>query len=283
MTWHLTHDVEEFRRAADSHLAADPAANTAVLTVSEAVRRHGPTVYGDGSPRYGWWRAHAAAPVEAAFLQTPPHPPLFGNVAPHHARALARALRDADGGVPVTGVKGADGGARAFADAWAGPGGWSVTARLRLFRLGVLTPPVPAPPGRARQATADDVPLAAAWMKGFAADIGDDADADRTENVRRRIADGCLCFWEADGRPVSMASRSPLLAGQSRVSPVYTPEAFRGRGYAGAVTAAVSRSALDSGAEQVLLFTDLANPTSNALYRRLGYRPVADHVDLAFG
>ncbi|WP_405819688.1 GNAT family N-acetyltransferase [Streptomyces sp. NBC_00838] len=79
-----------------------------------------------------------------------------------------------------------------------------------------------------------------------------------------------------------MASVSPVVAGQARVSPVYTPPRLRGRGYGGAVTAAISRAARESGAEQVLLFTDLANPTSNALYRRLGYRPLTDSQALTF-
>ena len=68
-----------------------------------------------------------------------------------------------------------------------------------------------------------------------------------------------------------------------RVSPVYTPPERRRQGFAGAVTAAVSQAALDAGAEHVVLFTDLANPTSNALYQRLGYRPVEDSVVLRFG
>jgi predicted GNAT family acetyltransferase len=48
------------------------------------------------------------------------------------------------------------------------------------------------------------------------------------------------------------------------------------------VTAAVSQAALDAGATHVVLYTDLANPTSNALYERLGYRPVQDRVVLSF-
>lgn len=67
-----------------------------------------------------------------------------------------------------------------------------------------------------------------------------------------------------------------MVAGQIRVAPVYTPAHLRGRGYAGAVTAEVGRAAVAAGADEVLLFTDLANPTSNALYQRIGYRPVAD-------
>jgi predicted GNAT family acetyltransferase len=33
----------------------------------------------------------------------------------------------------------------------------------------------------------------------------------------------------------------------------------------------------------VVLFTDLANPTSNALYQRLGYEPVSDRTEWSFG
>jgi predicted GNAT family acetyltransferase len=79
-----------------------------------------------------------------------------------------------------------------------------------------------------------------------------------------------------------MAGAQRPAAGVVRVGPVYTPPEHRGRGYGAAVTAAVSQAALDAGAAGVVLFTDLANPTSNALYERLGYRPVEDRVVLSF-
>ena len=72
------------------------------------------------------------------------------------------------------------------------------------------------------------------------------------------------------------------VAGQVRIGPVYTPPGRRGRGFGGAVTAAVSQAARDAGVAEVLLYTDLANPTSNAVYQRLGYRPVEDRVVLSF-
>jgi predicted GNAT family acetyltransferase len=57
---------------------------------------------------------------------------------------------------------------------------------------------------------------------------------------------------------------------------------LRGRGYGSAATAAVSREALATGADEVLLYTDLANPVSNSIYQRIGYQPVEDRVLLAF-
>ncbi|NWF27593.1 GNAT family N-acetyltransferase [Streptomyces sp. PKU-EA00015] len=282
MTWQLTHDVDEFHHHAGPHLAADPVRNTGLLTVSETVRRHGPGAYGDSGgppPRFGWWMDGDG--VTGAFLQTPPHPPLLGPLTPHQARELARALR-ADGAV-VTGVKGPDDSGRAFADEWAGPGQWSVDVRLRLFRLGELCPPQQPPPGRARKATTADVAQAAAWMTGFAADTGSGTDTDQTSNVSRRIAYGGLYLWEVEGRPVSMAAHSPVLVGHARIAPVYTPPGSRGRGFAGAVTAAASLGALEAGARQVLLFADADDPIANRLYERLGYRPLAPYVELDFG
>jgi predicted GNAT family acetyltransferase len=75
---------------------------------------------------------------------------------------------------------------------------------------------------------------------------------------------------------------TPMVAGQVRVDPVYTPAHLRGRGYAGAVTVAVSRAALAAGATEVVLFTDPANPTSNAIYQRIGYLPVTEFTEYEF-
>jgi len=80
---------------------------------------------------------------------------------------------------------------------------------------------------------------------------------------------------------VALAGLTPPAAGVVRVGPVYTPVGSRRLGYGGGVTHAVSRAALDAG-QRVVLFTDLANPTSNALYPRLGYRPVTDRATFVF-
>lgn len=68
-----------------------------------------------------------------------------------------------------------------------------------------------------------------------------------------------------------------------RVGFVYTPPGLRGRGYASACVAAVSERALASGKRFCTLYTDLANPTSNAIYQRLGYRRIGESVMIAFG
>ena len=63
-----------------------------------------------------------------------------------------------------------------------------------------------------------------------------------------------------------------------RIGPVFTPLALRGRGYGSAVTAAAANLARRGGVDEVVLFADLANPTSNGIYQRIGFEAVADSV-----
>ena len=153
---------------------------------------------------------------------------------------------------------------------------------MRLFRLGELIRPGPAPEGAARSAAERDRDLLAGWFDAFAREVGDPPRHDNGAVVDERLGYGGITVWEAGGVPVSVAGLTRAVAGMVRVGPVYTPPELRGRGYAGAVTAAVSQAALEAGLREVVLYTDLANPTSNALYQRLGYRPVEDRVLFSF-
>lgn len=110
------------------------------------------------------------------------------------------------------------------------------------------------------------------------------SDGDATEQTRRALAAGhAAMLWEVDGEAVAWASASVAMAGMSRIGPVYTPPKYRERGFASAVTAAATASAQQAGARQVVLFTDLASPVPNAIYPRLGFRPVHDAVNIEFG
>jgi predicted GNAT family acetyltransferase len=89
-------------------------------------------------------------------------------------------------------------------------------------------------------------------------------------------------LWFAPpGELVSVAPRLPPAAGVSRIGPVYTPPAHRGHGYASAVTARAAFDILDSAAVPVL-YTDVSNPTSNKIYRAIGFRPVADRLSVSY-
>ena len=271
MTWHLTSDLDEFEAAAGDFLRADPVRNTVLLTVVASLRASGAGAYSDVPPYFGWY---ADPETRAAFLRTPPMPVIVTDAPAGAMESLVGALGGALGGVP--GLNGPVATVTAFAEAWHTATGRqpTVAADRRLYRLTELVPPRPMPAGGARPVGDADRDLLADWFTGFAVDVGE-AMPDAARAVDRRLKNGELLLWEADGVPVSLAGNTTPVAGVARVAPVYTPATLRGKGYAAAVTAAISQRALDAGHE-VILFTNLANPTSNALYQRLGYRGIGD-------
>jgi len=281
MVWEITHDVDAFHAAAGAYLAADPVRNTVLLTVAATVRAQGPHAYeGDVPARFGWWRA-ADGVVTGAFAHTPPHRLLLGPMSDSIAWALLRDCRSS--GPAISGISGGAQTVRSVAEEWAATGGrWSVHREQRCYQLGQLAWAQPRPVGAARTAEAADVPLVARWFAEFGEFIGEGGTDVRTR-AEHRVAAGRLVLWEADGAPVPMAGWTTIVAGQGRVAPVYTPPELRGRGYAGAATCAASEALRAAGAEHVLLFTDLANPTSNSLYQRLGYYPVEDSLVVDLG
>ena len=274
MPWHLTDDVGDFVSAADEYLRADPVRNTVPLSVLAGLLKSGLSAYGDAPPVFGWHET--AGRADGAVLRTPPHPMLVGGFPAGSAADLIRVLGDRrPAEANLTDADTAE-----FTAAWTSVTGGRtrVHHRMRLFRLAGLEPPDPHPPGKARLPCADDFGLLVGWTDAFGAET-----AVGTGNAARQVGEylgyGGITLWE-DGGPAAMAVLSRQVAGVCRVGTVYTPPGRRRRGYGGAVTAAVSQRALDAGAAEVVLYTDLANPTSNALYQRLGYRPVADRIAL---
>ncbi|MER7186896.1 GNAT family N-acetyltransferase [Streptomyces hyaluromycini] len=274
--WHFTPDVDEFLAHTQDFLHSRPDLYTIHLTVTEQLRRRGPHAYGDQPPFFGHL-TRGDGSVGAVLLHTPPYALNVTPLTAGETEGLVDRLLAL--GRPVPGVSAERATAEGFVAEWerrtGAPG--DLHELQRLYRLGELTGPSPAPEGRARLAGASDRDLLIRWYESFVADVGARGGRDGADWADFRLSYDGVTLWETpDGTPVSMAGVTLAVAGQVRVAPVYTPPELRGRGYAGAVTAEVSRAALAAGAAEVLLFADLANPTSNALYQRIGYRQVAD-------
>jgi predicted GNAT family acetyltransferase len=121
------------------------------------------------------------------------------------------------------------------------------------------------------------------WFEAFHEEATSDAGMDAPswpEVVDRRLRAGQLWLWDDEG-PVAMAGLSEPVSEVVRVGPVYTPPERRKAGYASALVAAVSSGVRDTG-QRCMLYTDLANPTSNSIYRALGYRAVAEALRYTF-
>ncbi|MGW5354411.1 GNAT family N-acetyltransferase [Streptomyces sp. NPDC004031] len=281
MGWTFSHSPADFLRDAEPFLLADPVENSVLLTVTDTLRRRGLAAYGQEPPVFGWWRPEAAGAVRAAFLRTPPHPPLLTRAPAAAADELAAVWADA----PPAEVRGDHEAVTAFAEAWSARvrAPYRVVERIRFHELGTLTPRAPAPPGHARVADAADRALLIRWQREADAEIGHGTPGRETV-ADDAILHGLRTLWIGPGgEPVAMAGRTLEVAGSVRVVAVYTPPGQRGRGYAGGAVTAVSQAALDAGVHRVLLITDLANPVSNGLYHRLGYRPVRDGLRVALG
>jgi predicted GNAT family acetyltransferase len=142
-----------------------------------------------------------------------------------------------------------------------------------LYKLAELrTPSINASPRRAESA---DIGLVTSWLGAFATEVPSQSPHAASNLAERRVNAQEVWLWEADGEPASLAAHSGPAAGVARVGPVYTPPRHRRHGYGAAVTARASQAAIDTGAHHVMLYTDQANPTSNSVYRSIGY--VADH------
>jgi predicted GNAT family acetyltransferase len=219
-------------------------------------------------------------------LQTPPLNLLLSSLRPGGSAAcgmLAQTLQAGEEQIP--GVLGPSEPALAFAEAWVREAGVSfqLGTSERLFELRQVIPP-PQPPGAMRQAMMKDAELVARWIFAFHLEAMP-RDAGTLEQARglaeSLITAGNFFLWE-DGDPAAIAAKSRPTPHGCSIGPVYTPPERRSHGYATALTAALSQRLLDSGKRFTALFTDLANPISNSIYQKIGYRPVCNFSEYIF-
>jgi GNAT superfamily N-acetyltransferase len=283
----FTEDAGEFLAQAGAHLAQDPVTGTVVTTIAQRIRDTG-----RGGLVHCWF-AVVTGPdggIAGIAMRTAPFPPypVYLLAMPDDAVAALSATVLARG-EDVGGATGLRPAADLFAAAIADGTGRTVVNGVhhRLFELGTLVAPRPIA-GRLRPVREDEAEQALAWVQQFFVDADEqagrptghagEAAAFGIEDIRRKLTEEVLWFWEdAQGRVVHLIGANPPAYGVSRIGPVYTPKGERGRGWAGAAVAEVSRLLRERG-DRVILFTDQANPTSNALYQALGYEPVVDTV-----
>ncbi|MFI9387590.1 GNAT family N-acetyltransferase [Kutzneria sp. NPDC052558] len=274
-------DAGDFWAVARELYEADPVRHTTVLSVIHAVLN---APQPDAAPLVLVTLHDDEGFVTGAAMRTPPWPMGLSGVELEDVPLLVDALlpRHPELG-SVVGPKDVS---EAFAAAWAAASNSDVqtVVDLRLYRLDDLA--LPEVPGAARIATEADLDLVAEhWFAFATGELSHRGTtlADSENDFRRHLKLGTgVLLWEHDGAVVSSAAAKVPNAGASRIGPVYTPPEHRRHGYAAAATAAAAQWARHAGAKEVLLYTDLANPTSNGVYHRIGFRPVTDFVEFAF-
>ena len=264
MGWTETADAETFWCATEGYLRAHRTVSTIVLTVIDGLR-----LRPSADARLAWWDDGGG--VGAVVVETPPRRPVVSAMP-----APAVASWTAGRAVPAR-LLGPDATVRALSSSWGAA--VEIVVAERLHRLTTLV----APPVPASVRVAGDAERAWFWsaVRAFHAEATPEDPPPEREPVDAALDAGRVVVALDGDEPVAFASASATLLGTARIGPVFTHAPHRGRGHGAAVTAAAVRCAHERGADEVLLFTDLANPISNALYARLGFVPVTDVVDAA--
>lgn len=164
--------------------------------------------------------------------------------------------------------------AERVARTWGAATGRAVTPDMpmEVYALTRVVPP-PRPPGGLRPADSEDRALLEDWIRAFHEDVGLPEREAPAAVAERWVAEGAVHLW-ADGAPACMVATDQATPRGARIVAVYTPAERRRRGYAAAAVAEVCARELAGGRTWCFLFADADNPTSNGVYRRVGFRPV---------
>lgn len=225
--------------------------------------------------------AHSG-PIESptgVMMMTPPFPLALVHTAGSLSRLTTEVSEALIGDeLPTYGVLAAAEVADAFAAAWeqAGGGGVRKTVSERLHRADQVEQ-VAVREGELIVAGPDHFGMLVDWVHAFTREaVPDQPPSDPARSVGLRIEQGDYFLWEEDGVPLGMAARTRKTPNGICINSVYTPPEHRGKKVALSCVAELTRELLTEN-RFCVLYTDVANPTSNTLYGRIGYRPVCDY------
>ncbi|UCZ54238.1 GNAT family N-acetyltransferase [Bacillus shivajii] len=155
--------------------------------------------------------------------------------------------------------------------------------KQKIYRLDQVND-IPRQKGRLCYATEDDIALVTYWTEKFYEEALEPINKEEAKLfVINKIKQNQIFIWRNEnGCPVSMAARSRESKNGVVISLVYTPEEYKKQGYATTCVAALSDWLLQEGYQFCSLYTDLENQTSNNIYMKVGYEPIADSVEYHF-
>ncbi len=138
--------------------------------------------------------------------------------------------------------------------------------------------------GSIRLADETDLELLTDWNIAFYIDVlkteplRSETKAQLTEQIHAEV----FYLYEVGGEIVSMAFCARPMINGITVNMVYTPKHYRNKGYATACVAQLTKKLLEDGWEFTALYTDLNNPTSNNIYKKIGYRWIGESAEYRF-
>ena len=282
MTVNLLSSVAEFLDSTLSFRADHIYETNIISSVAQSVA--------DGSrtyEKYFWWKVtNPSGKVIGIAMRTAPHGILLSSMSKDAAQDLASEVAKVDDDLP--GIGGPIKSVRDFLEGYRANGSAGskrdieIAGRELLYILEELISP--NIDGAMYTVTGNELPKLLEWLMDFAIEAGILMHGAR-ETAEDGLRRNSYRWWIVDGEIVSLAGYAPLVQVPggvvARIGPVYTPPEQRRRGYAGVLTAALSRELLNSGAK-VMLHTDAKNQTSNGVYQRIGYVKIGENERVSF-
>jgi len=264
----------EYLKRVQGFLEKDEATNNLPLGILVRLSQEPERSEGERQPFFAL--AEHKGHVTFVTLMTPPHNLIVYGDGEHLDAAVdaivSFLLRE---NVSPPGVIGPRDIATRFASSWSQRTGCTITVQMEqmIYRLDRVNE-IAFSPGKLIRATQEHVALIAGWMIAFSeVTLKRLGRSDAQKKAEEAIGASRLYLWH-DEVPVSMAWKARPTRNGIVVSGVYTPPVSRNRGYATSCVASLSQLLLDEGYKFCTLYADLSNPTSNSIYKKIGYRPL---------
>ena len=268
-------DARAFLERAERWLEASDMENALVLTSARNARidesRYPKPVY--------WATVEDGGRIVGCAVRTPPY--RLGVTALNDTAIAAVIVHVAQVYATLSGVSGPEPTVDVLAAAWCRTRGGTarVSSRHRLYSLRVLIPPAHRPHGALRPATEADAALVRSWGEAFVKEAGvEGMTADFfTQLLRARTA----YLWD-DEEPRCLAASIRQTPRASAIGVLFTPLAWRGRGYGTAAVAALSGLLFGGGSSSCYLYAHPENTAVSRIVGGIGYQRVQDQSDIDF-
>ncbi|RDW22332.1 GNAT family N-acetyltransferase [Oceanobacillus arenosus] len=216
-----------------------------------------------------------------AFMQTPPHNWILADVE-NVEKAVFKEITSFiyENGLNVPGVIGPDSFVESFISKYESLSGKSASLEMNelIYQLDQVQVKL-ADNGRLVQASNEDYPLIKNWIVQFGIEAKVPITDQKASLLARSYLDNeSIYLWKVEDQAVSMANKSRQTKHGATINAVFTPDEFKRNGYATNAVAALSQKILDDGLKFCSLYTDRGNPTSNSIYKKIGYKQVGTAI-----
>ncbi|SFA97378.1 hypothetical protein SAMN04488072_104248 [Lentibacillus halodurans] len=216
-----------------------------------------------------------------AFMQTPPNNWILADVDTIDADTLQQVARFIyKSGVDISGVIGPPDKAKVFINELASLGDMETIVHMEqfIYQLNRVNP-IPVTAGYLTEAARNDHQLVKNWLIQFGMEANEQISAEHADLLAQSFVDKrSIYLWKVDNKPVSMVNQSRRTKNGTTINAVFTPDEYKRNGYATAAVARLSEKLLQDGNKFCSLYTDAANPSSNSIYKKIGYDKVGSSI-----